>query len=75
MTGNPASNPFSNTGLPSLGQTIIVRRHDSGKIVHLWGEVVEVYRDEGRVSIEQPPGVYRYLWFPENEAVWREAVQ
>lgn len=73
--GSPTPNPFSNKGIPSLGQTIIVRRHDCGRIVHLWGEVTAVFPDEGRVSIEQPAGVDRYLWFPENGAAWREAVQ
>ena len=74
MNNTPANNGFAHTELPCLGQTIVVRRHDGGRIVHLWGEVVDVFPDEGRVSLEQPAGVDRFLWFPEIGAAWREAV-
>jgi hypothetical protein len=70
------SNGFVNTAsLPDIGQTIIVRWRDDGRVVHLHGVVTEVVPADGRVSIEHPPGVTRFLWFPEIDAGWREAVE
>ena len=70
------SNGFTNVDtLPEHGQTIIVRWRDDGRLVHLHGVVTEVTPSEGRVSIEHPPGVARFLWFPEVGAGWREAVE
>jgi len=75
MSNARAVNGFVHTELPGLGQTIIVRHHDGGRIVHVWGEVVDVFPEEGRVSVEQPAGVNRFLWFPEVGAAWREATE
>ena len=58
--------------LPAVGQTIMVRRLRGSRVVHAWGEVREVFPDEGCVTIEQPPGVDRYLWFPEVGAAWHD---
>jgi hypothetical protein len=64
----------ANVDLPATGQVIIVRRVDGGRLVHLHGKVVEVRPEEGFVAIEHPAGVDRFLWFPERDMVWREAV-
>lgn len=70
------SNGFTNTDtLPDPSQTIIVECWDGGRVVHLHGVVTDVLPDEGRISIEHPPGVARHLWFPAVEAAWREAVE
>lgn len=71
----PASMPsISCPDLPDIGQVIMVQRLAGSRVVHHWGEVREVLLDEGRVTIEQPPGVDRDLWFPEAGAVWWELV-
>lgn len=67
-------NGFVNTHLPDLGQTIIVRRYDGGIVVHLHGTVTDVEPDDGWITIEHPPGVARFLWFPDVGAAWRQAV-
>jgi hypothetical protein len=68
------TNDVANGDLPTTGQVITVRRVDEGRLVHLHGEVVEVRPEEGFVVIEHPAGVDRFLWFPERDMVWREAV-
>ena len=76
MTEVLGSNGFTNTTtLPKPGQRIIVRWRDDGHVVHLHGLVTDVTPSEGRVSIEHPPGVARFLWFPEIHGAWREAVE
>jgi len=70
-----AAHGFTNTDvLPAEGQTIIVEKYEGAEVVHIYGQVSEVIPDEGRICLEHPEGVDRFVWFPAANAGWREVV-